>query len=168
MSAPFCRIFCTRPRVTDCSSAWVRAETVASVAGSRATVWVVLAALLRIAAHRPSGFGPGTLLVVLAPTAAMGCAKPATAPQPSELPPIVDMGSPPSPGAAPPASADLVAVEASEEAPAVDNSTPRAPDRSATPPASSPSAHTCSMHPRILQSEPGACPICGMDLVPKE
>lgn len=25
---------------------------------------------------------------------------------------------------------------------------------------------TCSMHPRIRQSEPGKCPICGMDLVP--
>jgi len=25
---------------------------------------------------------------------------------------------------------------------------------------------TCSMHPQILQSEPGTCPICGMDLIP--
>ena len=25
---------------------------------------------------------------------------------------------------------------------------------------------TCSMHPQILQSEPGDCPICGMDLIP--
>ncbi|MEM9861355.1 MAG: efflux RND transporter periplasmic adaptor subunit [Myxococcota bacterium] len=25
---------------------------------------------------------------------------------------------------------------------------------------------TCSMHPQVQQSEPGACPICGMDLVP--
>ena len=25
---------------------------------------------------------------------------------------------------------------------------------------------TCSMHPHVQQSEPGACPICGMDLVP--
>ncbi len=25
---------------------------------------------------------------------------------------------------------------------------------------------TCSMHPQIRQSEPGACPICGMDLIP--
>ncbi|MEM8932487.1 MAG: efflux RND transporter periplasmic adaptor subunit [Acidobacteriota bacterium] len=25
---------------------------------------------------------------------------------------------------------------------------------------------TCPMHPEILESEPGACPICGMDLVP--
>lgn len=27
---------------------------------------------------------------------------------------------------------------------------------------------TCSMHPQILQSEPGSCPICGMDLIPSE
>ncbi len=27
---------------------------------------------------------------------------------------------------------------------------------------------TCSMHPQIRQPEPGACPICGMDLVPLE
>ena len=28
--------------------------------------------------------------------------------------------------------------------------------------------YTCSMHPEILQDEPGSCPICGMDLVPVE
>lgn len=27
---------------------------------------------------------------------------------------------------------------------------------------------TCSMHPQIRQSEPGDCPICGMDLIPVE
>ncbi|TYP77285.1 efflux RND transporter periplasmic adaptor subunit [Aquimarina intermedia] len=27
---------------------------------------------------------------------------------------------------------------------------------------------TCSMHPQIQQSEPGDCPICGMDLIPAE
>ncbi len=27
---------------------------------------------------------------------------------------------------------------------------------------------TCSMHPQIQQVEPGACPICGMDLIPLE
>ncbi|MBN3518942.1 efflux RND transporter periplasmic adaptor subunit [Algoriphagus lutimaris] len=27
---------------------------------------------------------------------------------------------------------------------------------------------TCSMHPQIRQSEPGSCPICGMDLIPLE
>ena len=25
---------------------------------------------------------------------------------------------------------------------------------------------TCSMHPQVRQSEPGQCPICGMDLIP--
>ncbi len=25
---------------------------------------------------------------------------------------------------------------------------------------------TCSMHPQIRQNEPGACPLCGMDLIP--
>ncbi len=27
---------------------------------------------------------------------------------------------------------------------------------------------TCSMHPQIMKSEPGNCPICGMDLIPAE
>jgi hypothetical protein len=27
--------------------------------------------------------------------------------------------------------------------------------------------YTCPMHPEIVQNEPGNCPICGMDLVPK-
>jgi membrane fusion protein, copper/silver efflux system len=27
---------------------------------------------------------------------------------------------------------------------------------------------TCAMHPQIRQSEPGQCPICGMDLIPVE
>jgi membrane fusion protein, copper/silver efflux system len=27
--------------------------------------------------------------------------------------------------------------------------------------------YTCPMHPQIVQNEPGTCPICGMDLVPK-
>ncbi|MEQ9288244.1 MAG: efflux RND transporter periplasmic adaptor subunit [Cyclobacteriaceae bacterium] len=30
------------------------------------------------------------------------------------------------------------------------------------------SVWTCSMHPQIRQSEPGSCPICGMDLIPLE
>ncbi|GJM32865.1 MAG: cation transporter [Saprospiraceae bacterium] len=29
-----------------------------------------------------------------------------------------------------------------------------------------PTTWTCSMHPQIRQSEPGQCPICGMDLIP--
>lgn len=28
--------------------------------------------------------------------------------------------------------------------------------------------YTCTMHPEILQNEPGKCPKCGMDLVKKE
>ena len=28
--------------------------------------------------------------------------------------------------------------------------------------------YTCPMHPDIIRNEPGACPICGMDLVKKE
>lgn len=27
---------------------------------------------------------------------------------------------------------------------------------------------TCSMHPQIMQTEPGSCPICGMDLIPAD
>jgi len=27
---------------------------------------------------------------------------------------------------------------------------------------------TCSMDPQVMQPEPGACPICGMDLIPAE
>ncbi|MFP3983139.1 MAG: efflux RND transporter periplasmic adaptor subunit [Desulfurivibrionaceae bacterium] len=28
--------------------------------------------------------------------------------------------------------------------------------------------YTCSMHPQIVQDEPGDCPICGMELVPRD
>ena len=28
--------------------------------------------------------------------------------------------------------------------------------------------YTCPMHPEIVEDAPGACPICGMDLAPKE
>ncbi|MGD8859236.1 MAG: efflux RND transporter periplasmic adaptor subunit [Myxococcales bacterium] len=31
-----------------------------------------------------------------------------------------------------------------------------------------PTVWTCSMHPQIRMSEPGQCPICGMDLIPAE
>ena len=34
--------------------------------------------------------------------------------------------------------------------------------------AANPQLWTCSMHPQILQQEPGDCPICGMDLIPAE
>jgi thioredoxin-like negative regulator of GroEL len=27
--------------------------------------------------------------------------------------------------------------------------------------------YTCPMHPEVVRSEPGRCPICGMNLVPK-
>lgn len=33
-------------------------------------------------------------------------------------------------------------------------------------PSAKPTIWTCSMHPQIHQSEPGQCPICGMDLIP--
>ncbi|MBN1543433.1 efflux RND transporter periplasmic adaptor subunit [candidate division KSB1 bacterium] len=39
-----------------------------------------------------------------------------------------------------------------------------APDSAVT--TSEKSLWTCSMHPQIRQSEPGDCPICGMDLIP--
>lgn len=32
--------------------------------------------------------------------------------------------------------------------------------------ASATTAYTCSMHPQVRQAEPGACPLCGMDLIP--
>jgi Cu(I)/Ag(I) efflux system membrane fusion protein len=34
-------------------------------------------------------------------------------------------------------------------------------------PKASPVVHVCPMHPQIVRSEPGKCPICGMDLVEK-
>ena len=27
-------------------------------------------------------------------------------------------------------------------------------------------AWTCSMHPQIQETQPGSCPLCGMDLIP--
>jgi len=52
------------------------------------------------------------------------------------------------------------------------------PDNKGTAAAAAPGVHehaaeqktiyTCSMHPQIVQDEPGTCPICGMDLVPKK
>ena len=35
-----------------------------------------------------------------------------------------------------------------------------------TGPAAADTKWTCSMHPQVLQDEPGLCPICGMDLIP--
>ncbi len=41
-----------------------------------------------------------------------------------------------------------------------------AAEKTATPAADEATSWTCSMHPQIQQSEPGQCPICGMDLIP--
>lgn len=55
--------------------------------------------------------------------------------------------------------------------------TPRAlagdfdPGAAPSPVAGTPSAqagYTCPMHPEIKRSEPGKCPICGMNLVPEK
>jgi Cu(I)/Ag(I) efflux system membrane fusion protein len=35
-----------------------------------------------------------------------------------------------------------------------------------SPEQSEETTYTCSMHPQIRQSEPGRCPLCGMDLIP--
>lgn len=35
-------------------------------------------------------------------------------------------------------------------------------------PAPEETVYTCPMHPDVTSDEPGECPICGMDLVPKE
>jgi len=43
-----------------------------------------------------------------------------------------------------------------------------APARAPAPAAGPATTWTCSMHPQIRLSEPGACPICAMDLVPVE
>ncbi|MGC1514363.1 MAG: efflux RND transporter periplasmic adaptor subunit, partial [Maribacter sp.] len=41
-------------------------------------------------------------------------------------------------------------------------------DHSHTENSNNPEVWTCSMHPQIMQPEPGDCPICGMDLIPAE
>ncbi|MEZ6187773.1 MAG: efflux RND transporter periplasmic adaptor subunit [Planctomycetota bacterium] len=42
-----------------------------------------------------------------------------------------------------------------------------APSPQAPPaPEAAPTVWTCSMHPQIRAAEPGACPVCGMDLIP--
>ncbi len=43
---------------------------------------------------------------------------------------------------------------------------PRPPEGPRAPPAGV-SAYTCPMHPEVVRSEPGACPICGMALEPR-
>jgi Cu(I)/Ag(I) efflux system membrane fusion protein/cobalt-zinc-cadmium efflux system membrane fusion protein len=44
---------------------------------------------------------------------------------------------------------------------------PAAPTAAASSPDSAEAPHVCPMHPQIVQKGPGACPICGMDLVEK-
>ncbi|MFO0737380.1 MAG: heavy metal-binding domain-containing protein [Labilithrix sp.] len=38
----------------------------------------------------------------------------------------------------------------------------------ATSPAASATAYTCPMHPEVTSPQPGHCPKCGMNLVPKK
>ena len=62
--------------------------------------------------------------------------------------------------------AELEAVD-----PAASQPTSRPTSQPVSPPGAASGAdklYTCPMHPHILQDEPGACPICGMDLVPKK
>src|SRR6266542_3161381 len=42
------------------------------------------------------------------------------------------------------------------------------PRREAAPAAGGKVEYTCPMHPEIVRSEPGSCPICGMALEPRE
>ena len=44
---------------------------------------------------------------------------------------------------------------------------PGALQSSARPSATSPIEYTCPMHPEIVRSQPGNCPICGMTLEPR-
>ena len=37
-----------------------------------------------------------------------------------------------------------------------------------TPPSQSPAVYTCPMHPEVVRNGPGACPICGMALEPRD
>lgn len=43
---------------------------------------------------------------------------------------------------------------------------PAAPDGAPAPPAST-AAYVCPMHPEVGAAEPGTCPKCGMQLVPR-
>ena len=35
-------------------------------------------------------------------------------------------------------------------------------------PATAPTLYTCKMHPEVISNQPGKCPKCGMNLVPKQ
>lgn len=74
------------------------------------------------------------------------------------------------PGSCPICGMDLVPVEDGEGDPATSSMDP-----SASPSATSAghehgseTVYTCPMHPEVVESQPGSCPICGMDLVPTD
>ncbi|MGH8522285.1 MAG: heavy metal translocating P-type ATPase [Gammaproteobacteria bacterium] len=62
----------------------------------------------------------------------------------------------------------LAAFQAAPERylPAASGTPPAPPPRPAQP-ITAASAYTCPMHPEVVQSEPGTCPICGMALEPR-
>lgn len=71
-----------------------------------------------------------------------------------------DAADPNAPSAPPPATPRALAVDfdpgpLTAAAPAVDAKAAE-------------SGYTCPMHPEIKRSEPGKCPICGMNLVPEK
>ena len=59
----------------------------------------------------------------------------------------------------------VVSLEQAVAAPTASRDAHAAHDHSVDNP-ESPTVWTCSMHPQIQLSEPGSCPICGMDLIP--
>lgn len=48
------------------------------------------------------------------------------------------------------------------------SATEEQPPTEPLPPAHPPPTYTCPMHPEVIQSSPGKCPVCGMRLVPPE
>lgn len=69
-----------------------------------------------------------------------------------------DAADPNAPSAPPPATPRALAADFD-------------PGMTATAAADAPAAksgYTCPMHPEIKRSEPGKCPICGMNLVPEK